>query len=104
MRIGKYEVAERNNVGIAVTFLLMGLGAGAIFALLFAPKSGKQFRRDIRRKFDDARDTVGDWADEARDRAEEVMERGAEMAEDVRDAARDRVGPFAKSVRDRVRS
>jgi len=101
MRIGKYEVAQRSNVGTAVTFLLMGLGAGAIVALLLAPKSGKQLRRDIRRKFDDARDTVEDWTEEARDRAEEVMERGAEIAEDLRDAAREKVGPFAKSMRNR---
>jgi gas vesicle protein len=101
MRIGKYEVAERNNVGVAVTFLLMGLGAGAIVALLFAPKSGKQLRRDLRRKLDDARETIDDWTEEARDRAEEVMERGTELAEDLRDAARDKVGPFAKSIRNR---
>lgn len=101
MRIGKYEVAERNNVGTAITFLMMGLGAGAIIALLFAPKSGKQFRRDIRRKFDDARDTIEDWTEEARDRAEEAVARGAEIAEDLRDAARERIGPFAKSVRNR---
>lgn len=100
MRVGKYEVAERNNVGTAVTFLLIGLGAGALFALMVAPKSGKQLRRDLRRRFDDARDTIEDWTEEARDRAEEVMERGAEMAEDLRDAAREKVGPFAKAVRD----
>jgi len=51
MRYGKYESSERGNVGTAITFLLMGLGAGALAALLFAPKSGKQMRRDLRRRY-----------------------------------------------------
>ena len=96
MRVGKYEVSERSShVGTAVTFLLIGLGAGALTALLFAPKSGKQLRRDIRRKYEDAMDTIDDWKDEAKEAAEEVMERGSEIAENLRD----RVAPLAKGIR-----
>ncbi len=96
MRFGKYEPSERGgNVGTAITFLLMGLGAGALVALLVAPKSGKQMRRDLRRKYEDARETFDDWKEEAKEVAEEAVERGAEIAEEVRD----RVVPLAKAVR-----
>jgi gas vesicle protein len=92
MSEGKYESSEGySSVGVAVTFLLIGLGAGALTALLLAPKTGKQLRKDIRRKYDDAVDRVEDW----KDSAEEALERGAEMAEELRD----RVKPLARSIR-----
>ena len=97
MRVGKYEVSEGSRSNTAITFLLIGLGAGALLGLLFAPKAGKQIRKDLRRKYDDARETVEDWTEDARDAAEEVLERGAEFAEDVRD----RVSPLAKNLRRR---
>ena len=34
--------------------LKIGIGAGALVALLFAPKTGKQLRKDLRRGYDDA--------------------------------------------------
>jgi gas vesicle protein len=40
MHIGRYESSRDSNVGTAVTFLLIGLGAGALTALLLAPKTG----------------------------------------------------------------
>lgn len=92
MTTGRYESSEGSNIGTAITFLLIGLGAGALLGLLLAPKSGKQLRKDLRRGYEDARDSVGEWADDAKDRAREVGERvrdaaarGAELAEDLRD-------------------
>ena len=105
MRLGKYESSENSNIGTAITFLMIGLGAGALAALLLAPKSGKQLRRDLKRGLDDARDTVGDWADEAKDRTREARERvrdfakrGADVAEDLRDTVRDKVEPLRRVV------
>jgi gas vesicle protein len=106
MRIGNYESSsEGSNVGTAITFLLIGLGAGALAGLLLAPKTGKQMRRDLKRGYDDAVDTVGDWADEAKDRVRDASERvrdaasrGAEMADDLRNAAREKVEPLRKAM------
>jgi len=105
MRIGRYESSEGSNVGTAITFLLIGLGAGALAGLLLAPKTGKQFRRDLRNGFDDAKDTLGDWADDAKDRVREagdrvrdVASRGADLAEDLRDAAKEKVEPLRRAV------
>ncbi|MGA3088582.1 MAG: YtxH domain-containing protein [Terriglobales bacterium] len=83
MRIGKYESSD-SSAGTAVTFLLIGLGVGAALGLLLAPKTGRQLRKDLRRSYDDALDTVSDWTDEAKDRFEEVIEKGSDLAEELR--------------------
>jgi len=92
MRSGRYESSESSNVGTAVTFLLIGLGAGALAGLLLAPKAGKQLRRDLKRGYEDAKDSIEEWTDEAKDRVRdakgrvrEVAERGADLAEGLRD-------------------
>ena len=99
---GRYESSESSHIGTAVTFLMIGLGAGALMGLLFAPKTGKQFRRDLQRGYEDARENLGDWADEAKDRVREVSDRvrdaasrGAEIAEELRDRAE----PIRKAMR-----
>ncbi len=83
MRIGNYESSD-GTAGTAVTFLLIGLGVGAGLALLLAPKTGRQLRKDLRRSYDDARETVSDWTDEAKGRFEEAVEKGADFADDLR--------------------
>jgi gas vesicle protein len=95
MAEGKYE--SGSTVGTAITFLLIGLGAGTVIGMLLAPKPGKQMRRDLRRGYDSARETFDDWKENAKDFAEEVMERGSDFADDVRD----RVTPVVKAARRR---
>jgi gas vesicle protein len=95
MREGRYEASEQGCVGTAITFLLIGLGAGTLIGLLFAPKPGKQMRKALRRRYEDARDTIEDWKEDAREAAGDALERGAEIAEEVRD----RVTPLSKAVR-----
>jgi len=113
MRIGKYESSEGTDVGTAITFFLIGLGAGALAGLLLAPKSGKQLRRDIKRGYEDAKDAVGEWADEAaetvkdrvreagervRDAANRGMDAASDLADDLRDAAREKVEPLRRAI------
>lgn len=86
MHIGKYE-RSGNTAGTAVTFLLIGLGVGAAVGLLLAPKPGRQLRKDLRRSYDDAVDTVSDWKDEARGRFKDVVEKGADFADELRSKA-----------------
>jgi gas vesicle protein len=96
MRTGNYEPSEQGgSAGTALTFLLIGLGAGALLGMLLAPKAGKLIRKDLRRKFEDARETVEEWADDAREFAEDAMGRGADLADEVRE----RVSPLAKAIR-----
>jgi gas vesicle protein len=95
MREGKYESDRGSTVGTAITFLLIGLGAGAVVGMLLAPKAGRQMRRDLRRGYDNAKETFDDWKETARDFAEEAMERGSDFAEDLRE----RVTPLTKGIR-----
>ena len=105
MRFGRYEPSEGNNVGTAITFFLIGLGAGALTALALAPKTGKQFRRDLKRGYEDAKDAVQDWTEEAKDRVRDakervrdVADRGADLAEGLRDVAREKVEPLRRVI------
>ena len=68
-----------SNVSLALTMLFIGLAGGAITALLLVPKTGRQMRRTIRRKVEDARDAVdgftdqaGDWFDKGSDWTEKA--------------------------------
>jgi len=111
MRIGSYESSEhdRENIGTAVVFLLIGLGVGALAGLLLAPKSGRLLRRDLKRGYEDARETLGEWADEAKDRVSEakdrvseagerLRERGSELVEEVREGVRSKVEPLRRTI------
>ena len=95
------EYEESSSLGLGLTMLLVGLAAGALVALLLAPKTGKQMRRDLQRGYEGAKDTLGDWADEAKDRVREagdrvrdVAARGADLADDLRE----RVEPLRRAI------
>ena len=90
-RFGEYEASDRSKVGTALTFLFVGLGIGALTALLFAPKTGRQLRRTLRRGFEDAREVLDDWTDQAGD----IARRGAEFA----GAAKEKITPLAKAMK-----
>ncbi len=57
-REGEYR-SSGGNVSLGMTLLFVGLAIGAVTALLMAPKTGKQMRRTLRRKYEDARDVHG---------------------------------------------
>jgi len=92
-RFGDYELSNRRkrNFGTALSFLAIGLGIGALTALFVTPKTGKQMRKDVRRRYEDAREAIGGWGD----RAGEIWERGEEWAE----TARRKVEPMARRLR-----
>jgi gas vesicle protein len=101
MRFGRYESSEGSNLGTAITFLLIGMGAGALAALLLAPKSGKQLRRDLKRGFEDAKESLEDWTEEARDRVKDAKERVRDVAErgvDIAEGLREKVEPLRRAI------
>jgi gas vesicle protein len=83
MRIGRYENSD-SSAGTYFTFLLIGLGVGATLGLLLAPKTGRQMRKDLRRSYEDALDSISDWTGEAKDRFDEAIEKGADFADELR--------------------
>jgi gas vesicle protein len=94
-RYGDYQPSDRGGFGLGLTLLLIGLGAGALTALLFAPRSGKQMRKLLRRKYEDARDTIEEQREVWSERGADWARKGQAIADDVRD----RVEPIRKAVK-----
>jgi gas vesicle protein len=95
---GEYEPSGRNTVAFGLALLLIGFAAGAIAAALMTPKTGKQMRKHLKRRLDDARDAVDDWKEQAGD----WVEKGSDLADKASewaDAAKEKVGPLAKKMR-----
>lgn len=71
---------------------LIGGAAGALVALLFAPKSGRELRGDIadaaRKGADVARERAGDYYETTRERATEFYSTAAERAGGIAQTAR----------------
>jgi len=83
-----------NNDSRSVTIFLAGMSVGAIAALLFAPRSGKETRELIGRKAEEGSDYVAAKGRELRRHAEDFVDRGRKTAE--------RVAERGKAFADRV--
>jgi gas vesicle protein len=70
---------SEDNGGSQVGFFLAGLGIGAVVALLFAPRSGKETREFIVQKAEEGRDFVVTRSEEIRKQAEEALDKGKDM-------------------------
>ena len=88
---GEYR-SSGNNVSFALTMLFIGLAAGAITALLLAPKTGRQMRRTLRRKVEDAREVMDDFTDQASD----WLDKGSDWAEKAKGHVSQFKKPFAR--------
>jgi len=91
-RFGKSEIsARRKTVATALGCMAIGLGLGALAGMMTAPKTGKQLRKDMQRKAEDAREAVENLGK----RAGDLLERGEELAE----VARRKAEPVARIFR-----
>jgi gas vesicle protein len=97
MANGQYRVDDDGNGGSFLMGLLTGAAIGAGVAMLFAPKPGREIRRDLGEHADKfatdasktyrrASDTTAEWARRASDAAGDVAERGKELYNQARDA------------------
>jgi len=84
---------SRENNGLAkglfIGFLVGGI-AGAVTALLYAPKSGKELRGDIKRKTGELKDGVTDYIQSAGSRTTEMVNRGKNRSEEIVASAREK--------------
>ena len=79
---------------LGLTLLLVGLGIGAVTALLLAPDTGRRTRKRLRRRYEDAREALGDWSEQAND----AWEKGSDWADETRERVTKRVKPIRKSI------
>ena len=70
------EGSGGNTAILGFALLLIGFAAGAIAAALMTPKTGKQMRRELKRKAGDLRERVEDWSEQAGD----WVEKGSDIA------------------------
>ena len=63
----------------------LGGVAGGLAALLFAPKPGKELRKDITKKYGEASDKTKEMIDCLCDHASDLAEKAKEIAEDAKD-------------------
>lgn len=75
---------DNNNLtkGLLLGFLAGG-AVGAILALLYAPKSGKEFRADIKNKADDYLEEADKYLSEAKDKAMDLINEGRKRSEKI---------------------
>ena len=82
-----------SDVGARLTYFIMGATVGAVVALLFAPKSGRELREDLA-------DATRKGVDRARETGSQLSSRAGEYY----DAAASRAGELASNARDAVSS
>jgi gas vesicle protein len=93
-KMGDYRYSEKKQVPTAITFLLIGAAIGAVTALLMAPKSGKQMRKAVRRRYEDAREVMDEKMGDFGERAGDYWDKGSEWASNQKE----RVAPLAKKM------
>lgn len=72
---------DENGVSASTVLVsfLAGAALGAGLALLYAPKDGRQIRRQIADLADDAVDKIKEYAKEAQEKIKETIDEGKEM-------------------------
>ena len=77
-------MAHENNFGKGLILGFLAGGAiGAAFALLYAPKSGKELREEIKSKSDDYLDDAEKYLAEAKDKAMNLINDGKKKSENL---------------------
>jgi gas vesicle protein len=88
------DIMDRDATRILGAFLIGGL-IGAAVALLYAPQSGRETRKDISKKarrvkkgavdlVEDIAESVSDFTGDVKDTAEDIIDRGRELSESAK--------------------
>jgi gas vesicle protein len=73
------------DYGSKVVWFMAGIAIGATVALLYAPATGEQTRRQLTRKAQKSRDALADTGEDLLDRGREMYERGRKLADEAAD-------------------
>ncbi|MFH1196501.1 MAG: YtxH domain-containing protein [bacterium] len=83
--------------GLLIGFLTGGI-VGAVVALLYAPKSGKEFRQDIRVKSDEFLDAAERNLENAKEKAQSLINDGKKKSEKLIEDAKVKVDSLLKEA------
>jgi gas vesicle protein len=78
------QLVRRQRIVSALVFLALGLGIGAVMALLFAPTSGKKMRSELA-------DSAEDTFEGGRDATNRTLERLQSSLDDLRERVEERI-------------
>jgi gas vesicle protein len=91
-----------NDAGARLTYFAIGATIGAVVALLFAPKSGRELRQDVadatRKGVDRARETGTQLSTRAGEYYETAASKAGELAQSAREAASRRGELFGSAI------
>ena len=73
----------RDNNGSKVVWFLTGAAIGAAIAMLYAPASGRETRRFIRKKTEAGGDALADTGKQILEHGREYYEKGRKIAEEA---------------------
>lgn len=71
-----------NDTSKVMIAALAGAAAGATAAILYTPKSGKETREDISKKYDELRENVNEIAQKGKKAASDAVEKVSNKATD----------------------
>jgi len=97
-------MADNNSGEFGAFFsgILIGGLVGAATALLLAPQSGEETRKQLSKSVGDIRDTAQDSLEDARERAEATIADARRRAERIVEEGRERAEAIAQEAKTRV--
>lgn len=98
-KMGRDYEREDASVSSKLTYLIIGGGIGAIIALLFAPKSGKELREDIADASRKGLEKGKEAAAQLQERAGEYYETGREKASELYQTAQGKAGDLSEKAK-----
>ncbi len=98
----KHEEETTRNVGLLIAGFVLGAFAGTIIGVLFAPKSGKELRSEIKEKsgeyYGRAKVKGAEYVGMVKDKAAEVVETGKEAADKAKEKLADAADKVKRAV------
>jgi gas vesicle protein len=97
--MGRDYEREDSSVSTKLTYLIIGGGIGAVIALLFAPKSGKELREDIADASKKGLEKGKEAAAQLQERAGEYYETGREKAGELYQTAQEKAAEYSDKAK-----
>ena len=76
---------EESPLGGNVAWFLTGAFIGAVVAILYAPKSGKETRQFLAEKVQQSKDAVSDTSSSIVEASKDMFDRGRQLVDDAAD-------------------